>query len=317
MTRGQTVLALATVLAAVSLRVDSAYARLPDDRPPDQPVPTPTPQPTAPAETPPPSPPAAAPQPARPADPAKPESPAPAAAAPPATPAVVWPHPLISEVLYAVPTGPEGDASGDGIRDVSGDEFIELYNPHARPIQLRGYALADTAGRAPRGSSGGGTGPKFVFPAFDLPAGGVVVVFNGRNTTLPGPVGDARQAPTGPNERFGGGLVFNMKQTSQRASLSNTFDSVCLIAPDGTPVHRVRWGKPKDGAAEPAGPAALLEETAPTVSKCGVVRDGAAPGSVWRPHLELGGVAFSPGKVDFSPPAKPAEAPRPGPGKKR
>jgi hypothetical protein len=58
-------------------------------------------------------------------------------------PPVPFPHPLITEVLYNVPTGPEGDANGDGTRSATGDEFIELINPHDKPINLKGYVLTD------------------------------------------------------------------------------------------------------------------------------------------------------------------------------
>ena len=51
-------------------------------------------------------------------------------------PPVPYPHPMITEVLFAVPTGDGGDASGDGSRHVSGDEFIELVNPHDKAIQV-------------------------------------------------------------------------------------------------------------------------------------------------------------------------------------
>src|SRR5262245_25585994 len=62
---------------------------------------------------------------------------------------VPFPHPLISEVLYAVPSGPRGDANADGVRDAIGDEFIELVNPHDKPIQLKGYKLLDADAWSP------------------------------------------------------------------------------------------------------------------------------------------------------------------------
>lgn len=73
------------------------------------------------------------------------------AAAPVASPAtnphsVPFPHPLITEVLFNVPSGARGDANGDGTRDAVGDEFVELINPHDKPIQLQGYVLTDSAG---------------------------------------------------------------------------------------------------------------------------------------------------------------------------
>ncbi|MCZ7631962.1 MAG: lamin tail domain-containing protein [Phycisphaerales bacterium] len=59
------------------------------------------------------------------------------------TPAGAPLHPIITEVLYAVPRGPEGDANRDGLRDALGDEFVELYNPHDKPIRLDGYTIND------------------------------------------------------------------------------------------------------------------------------------------------------------------------------
>lgn len=72
------------------------------------------------------------------------QPPQPAAAAP--AHGVPFPHPLITEVLFNVPKGAAGDANGDGTRDAVGDEFVELINPHDKPIQLKGYVLSDSAG---------------------------------------------------------------------------------------------------------------------------------------------------------------------------
>lgn len=66
-------------------------------------------------------------------------------AAPPKS-AAVFPNPLITEVLFDVPGGVAGDANGDTKRSATGDEFIELINPHDRPINLKGYMLTDAAG---------------------------------------------------------------------------------------------------------------------------------------------------------------------------
>jgi hypothetical protein len=67
---------------------------------------------------------------------------APPEPAPKPAPAVQL-HPTITEVLFAVPTGDNGDADLDGTRSATGDEFVELYNPHDRPINLKGYILSD------------------------------------------------------------------------------------------------------------------------------------------------------------------------------
>lgn len=63
-------------------------------------------------------------------------------------PLVPFPHPLITEVLYAVPGGKDGDADQDAKRSATGDEFIELINPHDKPINLKGYVLSDASSQA-------------------------------------------------------------------------------------------------------------------------------------------------------------------------
>lgn len=206
--------------------------------------------------------------------------------------AVPFPHPIITEVLFAVPPGEAGDANGDGKRHVSGDEFVELHNPHAKAIQLRGYTLTDS--NAPdKGQL------KFVFPTLELPPGGMVVVFNGFQCSWFGPVGDEKAAASAGNERFGGAWVFTMKAASQYVAFSNTGDHVLLTAPDGTAVHRVSWGEAKDrGAFEKVAP--LVDDQAMQAGKSSVQRDGLPRVASFRAHLDLpfaygGDKAFSPG----------------------
>ncbi|HJW47253.1 MAG TPA: hypothetical protein VJ484_12305, partial [Lysobacter sp.] len=62
--------------------------------------------------------------------------------APPPDALVPYPNPLITEVHYNVRG--DGDAARDGQRDAVGDEFIELINPHDKPIRLRGFTLIDS-----------------------------------------------------------------------------------------------------------------------------------------------------------------------------
>lgn len=119
---------------------------------------------------------------------------------------VPYPHPLITEVLYNVPTGEDGDASKDGIRSATGDEFVELVNPHSKPIQLKGYTLSDGKNakwnqKKPKPGTKKNPAPEssdeppassdskdaknddarvfFTFPEMTLKPGQVVVVFNG------------------------------------------------------------------------------------------------------------------------------------------
>lgn len=205
----------------------------------------------------------------------------------PAKPAVNWPHPMISEVLFAVPTGdgPAVDANKDGLREVSGDEFIEIINPHDRPIDLRGYVITD--GAPNRKST-----MRFVLPALMLPPRGVVVVFNGHESKIPGPVGDAKSAPRALNDHFHKAAVLSMKMASQRIAFSNAGDAACLKDPKGVPIQRVRWGKSDENAG---GTGFALDEVAPTSGKGSVQREGIAKEAVWRAHTDIENGAFSPG----------------------
>lgn len=271
---------------------------------------------------------------AQPADtaPASPAPPAPAVPpAPVAPPAVALPapHPMITEVLYAVPPGPAGDANKDGRREVNGDEFIELVNPHDKPIQLFGYTLTDSQD-PDKGQL------KFTFPAFELPPGGVVVVFNGLGGTFAPPVGDSRTPPPGPSDAFGGAWVFTMKNTNSRHALSNSGDHVLLCAPDGTPVQRVWWNEELPNGSAPAAPtphpqsppasaappkprAPLLDDYAPALQRTSVQRDSVLRAGRFVSHAEAGNGPFSPGVYTIAPapprpaPATPAAPPAPAP----
>jgi hypothetical protein len=251
-------------------------------------------------------------QPAQPATPApavNPPEPAPVPAV--RAPAVPWPHPIITEVLYAVPPGTAGDANKDGKREVTGDEFVELVNPHDKPIQLFGYTLTD--------SQEPGKGQmKFTFPAVELAPGGVVVVFNGLNSTWSGPVGDSKGPPTGPHEQFGGSLVFTMRNTSNKVALGNQGDQVLLSAPDNTPVQRVYWTEegpakeepaPVPGAAPtvpatPPKPKPLIDDFAPILQKTSVHRDSVYASGRFVSHMDSEHAPYSPGVyVIVRPPA--------------
>lgn len=231
----------------------------------------------------------------QPSKPAKP-APAPSGETPPAPatppqesdgnapprPVSSFPHPMITEVLYAVPSGDTGDANGDGTRQATGDEFIELFNPHDKPISLRGYTLTDKSGGKP-GSM------KFVFPACTLQPGQCAVVFNGFECTWTGPVGDSMTAPKEGHKKFHGALVFSMKIDSSRIALSNSGDAVVLVAPDGAALEAVKWGK-LDKA-----PTARVVQEAPTTNRGSVQRTGI--GGPMAAHEGTGSpvVRYSPG----------------------
>jgi hypothetical protein len=247
-----------------------------------------------------------------------------------------FPHPLLTEVLCAVPSGDRGDANADGVRDAVGDEFIELVNPHDRPIQLKGYVLMDSEGWSPAApkpdaksdpkpdakpgdkSAGGSDGDakkkdtprgeiKFVFPELELKPGEVVVVFNGYQQKMEGEVGDTTKAAK-KNEKFHGAYVFSMKNESPYAALGNEGDFVVMTDGGGKAVQVVKWGTtaktpPKD---------ALVTEEAPA-SIGSVQRNGSGGKLVAHKSLpgELSGTLCSPGVFSLK---ASAETPRSGGG---
>ncbi len=193
-------------------------------------------------------------------------------------------HPQLSEILIAVPQGPGGDANKDGTTHPTGDEFVELYNPHSTPVELEGYALLDRS--AMEGSSRGAV--RFEFPACSLGPGAFAVVFNGPtpdDARSPGAVGSGRVSPSGPHAGFGGALVFSMGYTGRARAFANGGDLVALIAPDGTPIECVAWGSTQPGPD--AGP--VMRAT--SVRGRSVVRSRDS----FVPHDEAGGRWSSPG----------------------
>lgn len=191
-----------------------------------------------------------------------------------------FPDPVLTEVLYAVPTA-EGDASGDGSRDAVGDEFVELFNPHDQPINLRGYTLTD------RNPAGMGQ-VKFVFPALELPPGGIALVFNGKDQRFRGPVGDQHRPPPASHPGFGGAWVFTLANTDRHTGFGNDGDWVLLSDPSGRPIECLRWGELEDSPPIPRDRLA----TSPTIFRGSVTRDASG---AWVEHRSLTGVAFSPG----------------------
>ncbi|MFG0283198.1 MAG: lamin tail domain-containing protein [Phycisphaerales bacterium JB039] len=154
----------------------------------------------------------------------------------PGTPLVEYPHPLITEIFFSVPAS-GGDANADGQRDAAGDEFIELTNPHAEPINLLGYEIADR----PTASQF-----RFRFPDLTLAPGETVIVFNGHDCQWRGPVGDDQRAPEAAHELFSSAWVFTARAPSQYTSFANTAEFVLLTSPGAQPVHAIVWGSPDD-----------------------------------------------------------------------
>lgn len=216
----------------------------------------------------------------------------PATPSPAASPGVEFPHPMITEVLYAVPSGEEGDADQNGRRSATGDEFVELANPHSKPIQLKGYTLTD--GLVKKGSGKGKGEPqiRFVFPDLTLKPGEVVVVFNGSDGPPAGLVGDAKAAAPR-NDKFNNAYVFTMRVKGSFTAFSNEGDCVLLSDPAGKGVECVRWGEERQ-SPEKAAPRTY---DAPE-SRGSVQREG----DEFVPHKnlsgDLGAMPFSPGRFE-------------------
>lgn len=260
---------------------------------------------------------------------------------------VPFPHPLITEVLYSVPGGKSGDANKDGMRSATGDEFIELINPHDKPIELEGYRLTDGQPAGWQGRKEGKPAEKtpeakpdakpdskpgakqddeheyqpleLTFPKLTLQPGEVVVVFNGFESSIPGPVGDATKAAS-KNDQFGGAYVFSFKAVDSYQALSNQNDMVVLTAPQsagGEAVECVRWdfrdqqprgrGKGDDKPARPRDK--FAESTAKLIENLPNARNSvqrASAAGEFTDHIDLNGSLFSPGLFGV---AKPAAAP--------
>jgi hypothetical protein len=220
---------------------------------------------------------------------------APATRAEPAKPLVPYPHPLITEVLYAVPTS-GGDANKDGTRHATGDEFVEVTNPHAQAINLSGYRLVDRhLGQDGRFS--------FTFPDLMLEPGQTAVVFNGLDAEWTGPVGDTHRAPPGPNSLFEGAFIFTAGVQSRFQAFANTTDFVLLENALGVPVQVVVWGKPDQ--APPAD--AFHTDTITIFEHASVQRTSPAGPMIAHDRIELDErVKCSPG-VAFPQPPEPVE----------
>lgn len=132
---------------------------------------------------------------------------------------------VLNEVLARVPSDDpmtpdviEGDANGDGTRDASGDEFVELVNVGMEPLDLSNFQINDS-----------GTTPPFVFPmgTIVLP-GEAVVLFGG---------GDLSRSRLEFGNSRALGLVFTTDGTIG-TGLSNTADSIFVRDPMGRQVLR-------------------------------------------------------------------------------
>ncbi|MEM7701951.1 MAG: lamin tail domain-containing protein [Pseudomonadota bacterium] len=130
---------------------------------------------------------------------------------------------VINEILFDPASGDTGDANGDGTRDFSRDEFIEIVNTSGAAVNISGWTLSDD------------DGDDFTFPAGTiLNAGQALVLFGGG--TPPGNVGNGLA-----NDSFGGALVF-VDDGSIGSGLSNSGDLIELRDDNGDVVDSVGYG---------------------------------------------------------------------------
>lgn len=221
---------------------------------------------------------------------------------------------IITELLYNVPPGMDGDATADGTRDAVGDEFIELHNISDQPVSLRGWTITnrlrsprddadhDTSDADSNSKTGGkqrtpstpraARGVSFTFPTFDLPPRGTVVVFNGLDSKIPGPAGDARKAPSKPNDNFSGAYVFTMDNEAKFNAFNNTADYALLSDKSGRPIECILWGKPD---ADP--PASTPRTTTVKGDPKGSITREPSNDDDLIPHCKLDGTPLSPGRI--------------------
>ncbi|MEP4093343.1 lamin tail domain-containing protein [Reichenbachiella sp.] len=116
--------------------------------------------------------------------------------------ASVFPTALVINEIHADPaSGASGDANGDGIRDSSEDEFIELVNTAAVPIDLSGFKIYDSNSQFLQ---------RHVFPTGTiLSPGKAIVIFGGGS----------------PNGSFGNSLI----QTASTGTLGITNSNETLV----------------------------------------------------------------------------------------
>ncbi|HXG65391.1 MAG TPA: lamin tail domain-containing protein [Blastocatellia bacterium] len=127
---------------------------------------------------------------------------------------------VINEYLADPPDEAAGDANGDGARSASADEFVELVNQAAAPLNVGGYTISDAAQ------------VRFTFPPGTvIPAGEAAVIFGGGTPT--GAFGNAAR----------NGLVFTAS-----LSLNNGGDTITIKDSGGATVEAITFGSSEGNA---------------------------------------------------------------------
>jgi hypothetical protein len=121
---------------------------------------------------------------------------------------------VINEILADPPSGPDGDANGDGTRGTFDDEFVEIYNTSSQDVDLSGYVIED------------GVGDRHTFPGgTTLPGNTAVVVFGGGTpaATIPGVVQTASTGSLGFNN---GGDTVTLRNSTGGTVATVTYEGV-------------------------------------------------------------------------------------------
>ena len=127
----------------------------------------------------------------------------------------------INEYLADPPDGAAGDANGDGVRDSSDDEFVEIMNRTTALVDVGGFTISDADAQ------------RFVFPPGTMiPAGEVAVVFGGGH----------------PQGEFGNAAANGLVFTSSTLSLNNGGDTITLKNSFGTAIESVSFGSGEGNA---------------------------------------------------------------------
>lgn len=177
---------------------------------------------------------------------------------------------VINEVLYDPafdsndPT--VGDANGDGTRNASQDEFVELVNVSGGPLDLTGWTVSDNQGT------------RHIFPDGILADGQAVVLFGGGT-------------PTG---SFGGALVVTASESGW--ALSNGGDSVIVSDPSANVIATLGYGS--SGVVTARDESLVLATELDFNS--GYISHSAAPasgGATYSPGTRVGGAPFGDGAI--------------------
>jgi hypothetical protein len=186
----------------------------------------------------------------------------------------------INELYVRLAGTPNGDANGDGERNIVNDEFIELVNFTSAAVDISGWSLA-TGGTAP------GT-VQHIFPTGTIiPAGGAIVVFGGPVET----------APVEYRNIFGGAIVQAADDNGDVAG-----GNIGLSFADaGTTVRLYNISAPTAGDTplESISYTSVAGDAGVSVTR---IPDVTGPMGLTPNHPALNGISYSPGvKADGTP----------------